>query len=194
MTFTKIEPHEDKNHLKVLIADDDAPTRILLRTAISQWGYKIVEAKDGIEAWNILQQSDPPHLLILDWLMPNLDGIALCNRIKHELNSTTNFFIILLTQKSGATSITKSAEAGADEFLAKPFDMTDLKSRLAVGAKIIALNNQLLNYRLTLNNLKSNIIKLKDLADSKEEYKALGGEFDTLLSFIDNTNKSKQEV
>ncbi len=122
---------------KVLIADDDPPTRVLLRAAIQQWGYVAVEAKDGEEAWEILQKEDSPRLLIIDWLMPKLDGIGLCLRIKQELIYHPYPYIILLTQVSGTSNIIKGLEAGADEFLSKPFNMAELRSRLAVGERII---------------------------------------------------------
>jgi len=127
--------------IKVMIADDDPPTRILLRAAIAQWGYEVVEASDGEEAWDILQQKNPPRLLILDWLMPKLDGIALCARIKKS--EILHPYTILLTQVSGTTNIIKGLEAGADEFLSKPFNMAELRSRLSVGAKIITFENTL---------------------------------------------------
>lgn len=127
--------------LKVLVADDDPPTRILLRAAISQWRFEIVEAKNGEEAWDILQKTDAPQLLILDWMMPKLSGLDLCKRIRQELPSQP--YIILLTQISGAENAIKGLEAGADEFLSKPFNMAELHSRLTVGARIISYKNTL---------------------------------------------------
>jgi DNA-binding response OmpR family regulator len=121
--------------IKVLIADDDTPTRILLRAAVSQWGYQVIEAGDGEAAWEILQREQPPELLILDWLMPKLDGIDLCKRIQQQVKFKP--YIILLTQLSGTTNIVKGLESGADEFLSKPFNMAELQSRLSVGARII---------------------------------------------------------
>ena len=126
---------------KVLIADDDPPTRILLRAALSQWGYEIIEAKDGEEAWNLLQQPNEPRLLIIDWLMPKMDGIALCEKIKEKTNYHP--YIILLTQMTGSTNVVKGLEAGANEFLSKPFNMAELRSRLSVGARIIEFENLL---------------------------------------------------
>jgi len=127
--------------IRVLIADDDPPTRMLLRAAISQWGYQIVEAADGEEAWKILQEKDMPQLLILDWLMPKLDGIGLCSRIKNEMAKRP--YIIFVTQMSGAANITKALEAGTDEFLSKPFNMAELRCRLNVGLRIIRLTQEL---------------------------------------------------
>lgn len=127
--------------IRVLIADDDPPTRILLRAAISQWGYEVTEASNGEEAWAILQEPNAPRLLILDWLMPKLDGISLCERIKEQ--KILHPYTILLTQVTGTTNIIKGLEAGADEFLSKPFNMAELRSRLSVGARIIRFENTL---------------------------------------------------
>jgi len=136
--------------LKVLIVDDDIPTRILLRAALNQWGYQIVEAGDGEEAWMILQSKDAPELLISDWIMPKLDGLGLCERIKKELSKPP--YIILLTQMGGTANIIKGLEAGADEFLAKPFNMAELRSRLTVGARIV-------HYEQALEKTKSNTVE-----------------------------------
>lgn len=127
--------------IKVLIADDDPPTRMLLKAAIAQWGYEVSEANDGDVAWKILQGPNPPDLVILDWIMPKLDGPTLCELIKHELSYAP--YIILLTQVTGTTNIIKGLEAGADEFLSKPFNMAELRSRLSVGARIINYKKQL---------------------------------------------------
>ena len=126
---------EKKPALKVLIADDDPPTRVLLRAAISQWGYQVIEAQNGEEAWDLLQQADAPRLIILDWLMPKIDGIDLCRRIKGSLEYHP--YVILLTQVAGTSNIIKGLEAGADEFLSKPFNMAELRSRLSVASRII---------------------------------------------------------
>jgi DNA-binding response OmpR family regulator len=136
--------------IKVLVADDDAPTRILLRAAVSQWGYEVVEASDGEEAWNTLQLPNQPQMMIVDWLMPKLDGIDLCRRIKNEF--TQQPYIILLTQLSGTTNIVKGLEAGANEFLSKPFNIVELQSRLSVGARIIRYKDELAHNSLKMND------------------------------------------
>lgn len=126
---------------KILTADDDEATRILLRAAISQWGYQVVEARNGEEAWEILQQPDPPQILILDWVMPKLDGVSLCKRIDKELNYHP--YIIFLTRMSGTENVIEGLEAGADEFLLKPFDLAELRIRIFAGERIIKYRNQL---------------------------------------------------
>jgi len=157
--------------MKVLITDDDPPTRILLRAAISQWDYQIVEAKNGEEAWEILQQPNAPRLLILDWLMPNLSGIDLCKRIRQELVATYNPYIILLTQVSGTENIIKGLDAGANEFLSKPFNMAELRSRLSIGKKIINYENiieKISLLALTSSQKLTNIIKDTNSSEIKE--------------------------
>lgn len=142
LTKMEIEPGQqiDQQPTKVLVADDDLPTRMLLRAAMNQWGYDVIEAGDGEEAWEILhKESPPPMLLVVDWLMPKLDGIELTKRIKENLNFHP--YIILLTQVTGTPNIVKALEAGADEFLTKPFNMAELRSRLSVGAKILGYKN-----------------------------------------------------
>lgn len=163
----KTEGKQELGTLKVLIADDDAPTRMLLRAAISQWGYEVIEASNGEEAWEILQQPNPPWLLIVDWLMPKLDGVALCARIKNELSHYP--YTILLTQLTGTTNVIKGLEAGADEFLPKPFNMAELRSRLSVGARIVRYeyelaqqNQQLKDYITRTVELENTILSLSN--------------------------------
>lgn len=146
--------------MSVLIADDDPPTRILLRAAITQWGYQVIEAKDGLEAWEVMQSPDAPELLILDWIMPQLDGVALCQKIKKEL--TIHPFIILLTQLTGATNVLKGLDAGADEFLSKPFNMAELRSRLSIGARMIQNEHVLQASKKMTHEINDMANKVKD--------------------------------
>lgn len=166
--------HQMQVHpIKVLIADDDAPTRILLRAAISQWGYEVEEAADGEEAWHLIAQSDSPKIVILDWLMPKLDGVKICQRVKNELTHAP--YIIMLSQLSGTTNIVKGLEAGANEFLSKPFNMAELKSRLLVGKRIIQYQKSLAFYYHAMQELSG---YLKNHAHSIEEFIACGSEKD----------------
>lgn len=152
---------QEVERIKVLIADDDIPTRILLRAAVQQWGYEVLEAADGEEAWSILQQPHAPQLLIVDWLMPKLDGIDLCRRIKKEIKHYP--YIILLTQLSGTTNFVKGIEAGADEFLSKPFNMAELQSRLSVGARIIHYKAKLATKNKQLKLYLAQAIELSEV-------------------------------
>jgi DNA-binding response OmpR family regulator len=153
--------------IKVLIADDDTPTRILLRHAVKNWGYEVVEAADGEEAWQLLQQPNVPKLLIVDWLMPKLDGIDLCRRIKNEMKDCP--YIILLTQLSGTTNIVKGLEAGANEFLSKPFNMAELQSRLSIGARIIRYQSSLTDKVKMLTTYANAVDEMTGYANSAAE-------------------------
>ncbi|MHB1948156.1 MAG: response regulator [Gammaproteobacteria bacterium] len=151
--------------IKVLVADDDPPTRLLLKAGILRWGYKVVEAVNGEEAWEILNKTDPPDILILDWMMPVLDGIGLCERIKGQLSYKP--YIILLTQIAGSQNIIKGLEAGADEYLSKPFNMAELQSRLSVGARLVNYKIQLKEHTAKANEITSQIsILLEELSQS----------------------------
>lgn len=143
---------------KILVADDDATTRMMLRAAVAQWGYEVTEANNGEEAWEILQRADAPRLLIIDWMMPKLDGVELCSRIRKELKF--HHYIILLTQLAGAANLIRGLEAGADEFLSKPFNMAELCSRLSVGARILHFENKIDAHNRLLEAYLSQLIRL----------------------------------
>jgi sigma-B regulation protein RsbU (phosphoserine phosphatase) len=179
-------PNDKTPSLTVLIADDDPPTRILLKAAISQWGYKVIAAQDGEEAWNILQHPDAPKLIILDWLMPKMNGIDLCVKMKQELAYKP--YTILLTQVTGTENIVKGLEAGADEFLSKPFNMAELNSRLSVGARIIHFENKLAEQNHRLEHLLQQITKLVQLTPE------ITLEVDQLLISADGLEQSAKQA
>lgn len=143
----------------VLIADDNAAMRALLRNAVTQWGYRVIEAVDGLDAWEKLQLADAPHILILDWLMPKLDGIELCERIRKQLNYYP--YIIFLTQVTGATNIIHGIEAGADEFLLKPVNFSELRARIFAGSRIIEYQKIIEKQKQQLNDCMSAITSLQ---------------------------------
>lgn len=140
---------------RVLIADDDEATRILLRTSLTQWGYSVIEAQDGEEAWEILKSPNPPHLLTLDWLMPKLDGIELCKRIEKDLSFHP--YIIFLTRMDRTENMIQGLDAGADEFILKPFDLSELRIRIFAGERIIKYRHQLEAQKRQLQEYLSNI-------------------------------------
>jgi diguanylate cyclase (GGDEF)-like protein len=135
--------------MKVLIADDSLISRRLLEAALAQWGYEIVSASDGLQAWEILRRDDAPRLAILDWMMPGLSGPELCRRVR-QLDSERYTYILLVTSRAEKQDIIEGMEAGADDYITKPFDQMELKVRLASGRRIIALQDQLLEAQATL--------------------------------------------
>jgi len=128
--------------MKVLIAEDDSISRRLLQAALVKWGYDVVVTTDGREAWKILQAADPPTLLILDWLMPQMDGIEICREARKS-EALKSAYIILLTSRGSKQDIVQGLEAGADDYVTKPFDHGNLRARDQVGARVIGLQKAL---------------------------------------------------
>ena len=131
---------------QVLVAEDDPMFRKILKSWLENWGYRVIVADDGTAAWNILQQERPPELLILDWVMPGIDGLELCRRIR-ERQTTPYQYILLITAKDDAEDVVTGLEAGADDYLTKPFDRSELRARLRVGRRILTLQKGLIQAR-----------------------------------------------
>ncbi|MFH1629401.1 MAG: diguanylate cyclase [Pseudomonadota bacterium] len=129
--------------MKVLIAEDDPISRRVLEANLLEWGYEVMVASDGGEAWEIIQQPESPNLIISDWMMPRMDGLALCREIRNMEKSEYIYFIIL-TAKGEKKDIIEGLEAGADDFLTKPFNPEELKYRIRIGERIINLERRIL--------------------------------------------------
>jgi two-component system cell cycle response regulator len=144
--------------MKILVAADDPICRCLLRTMLVKWEYEVLQARDGTEAWQALQSEDPPQLAILDWMMPGIDGIQVCRQIRQQEGGAYTY-VILLTAKGQKEDLIHGLEAGADDYLTKPFDAQELKVRLHTGRRILDLQGKLLNahealhYRSTHDSL-----------------------------------------
>ena len=130
----------------VLVAEDDPMFRKILKSWLENWGYRVIVAEDGTVAWNILQQERPPELLILDWVMPGIDGTELCRRIR-ERQTTPYQYILLVTAKDDREDVVAGLEAGADDYLTKPLDRSELRARLRVGRRILTLQKGLIQAR-----------------------------------------------
>ena len=133
--------------MDVLIVDDDAITRFALSTAVEEWGFVPVLAENADQALKTLATETTPHLLIIDWSMPGMSGPDLCKTIRKREDGQF-FYILMLTGKEGNEAIIEAMEAGADDFLSKPFDHRVLKVRIAAGSRIVRLEQ-------TLNQLAS---------------------------------------
>jgi two-component system, cell cycle response regulator len=130
----------------VLIAEDDPICRRMLQNRLAKWGYRVVTTENGLEAWEILQQGNAPDLLILDWMMPGIDGPELCRRIREKQHPIYPY-ILLVTGKNDTQDVVRGLEAGADDFLSKPFDPTELRARLQAGKRILGLQHELIQAR-----------------------------------------------
>ena len=128
--------------MKILIAEDDPVSRRVLEATLVKWGYDVVVTYDGVEALSGLQEEDAPHLAILDWMMPGLDGVEVCRRVRQTARPVPTY-IILLTAKSGKEDIVTGIEAGANDYLTKPFNREELRVRVRVGVQMIELQTTL---------------------------------------------------
>ena len=129
--------------MKVLIADDEAISRRLLQNYLQKWGHDVTVAQDGAEAWRLFEAGGY-QVVITDWEMPGMDGVELVRRIRAASASEPSYvYAILLTAKSQKEDLVEGMEAGADDFLTKPFDRDELRVRLRAGERIMLLEQQL---------------------------------------------------
>ena len=121
----------------------------MLRGLLTKWGYEAVIARDGTEAWDVLQSENAPRLAILDWMMPGIDGVEICQRIR-AARREPYVYIVLLTARTDSKDLVEGMEAGADDYLTKPFNAHELRVRLRAGSRILELQEQLVHAREAL--------------------------------------------
>lgn len=130
--------------MKILIAEDNPISRHLLEAAVSSWGYQPILAADGCEALSVMQGSDPPPIAVLDWMMPGLDGLEVTKTLREQPTAgPVPTYILMLTAKSEKEDIVAAFDAGADDYLTKPFHNGELRARLMVGERIVGLQQKL---------------------------------------------------
>lgn len=143
--------------MNVLIAEDDAPSRLMLQSLLGRWGYTVATACDGNEAWQILCEPDHPQLVILDWMMPGIEGPEIVRRLR-EREPETTYYAIIITSRSSSDSAARVLNAGADDFVGKPYDHDELRARVAVGCRMNtlqkALSSHIQELRQTLDRVK----------------------------------------
>lgn len=137
--------------MKVLIAEDDKINSKILEKNIRNWGYKVTISNNGQQAWTAFQKDDFP-LAILDWMMPKIDGLELCQKVR-QLKKDNYTYIIMLTSKDRKEDILEGFRAGADDYIVKPFDALELRARLQTGKRIVDLQNQLIQSNQKLEEL-----------------------------------------
>jgi len=135
--------------MKILIAEDDSTSRTLLTGVLRKFGHDVVATEDGAKALHAMQLPDAPKLAIIDWMMPELDGLEVCRRLR-ALKTDQPPYLIMLTTRTEKADIVAGLEGGADDYLAKPFDPRELNARVAVGRRIIEMHGKLIeaNHRL----------------------------------------------
>ncbi|MCD6336545.1 MAG: response regulator [Candidatus Latescibacterota bacterium] len=148
--------------MKILIAEDDMTSRRMLETRLVKWGYEVVATSDGNQAREALQGEDAPQLAILDWMMPGLDGVEVCRRVR-ELEGESHIYIILLTAKDRKEDLVAGLDAGADDYLTKPFKREEMRARLQVGIRTVDLQNRLAEHIKSLEDALSQIKQLQGM-------------------------------
>jgi DNA-binding response OmpR family regulator len=143
----------------VLVAEDEPISRSMLLAQLHSAGYRVVAAENGERAWEILQSSDAPSIAIIDWMMPGLDGLEICRRLRGG-GPRRYVYVILLTARACAADVVTGLEAGADDYVTKPFDWNELHGRLRTGTRIQNLQGEL---AAKLDDLKTALAHVKTL-------------------------------
>jgi phosphoserine phosphatase RsbU/P len=128
--------------VKVLIADDEAVCRRILESTLSEGDFEVTVVTDGLAAWGAFQDPNPPALAILDWMMPGMDGVELCRRIRQKPSGLPPYLIVL-TARSDKEDVVLGLNSGADDYIVKPFSRSELRARLQVGVRIFELQRSL---------------------------------------------------
>lgn len=131
--------------MKVLIAEDDLTSRTILKAILTNWGYEVTVVADGQSALAAMQGEDAPQLAILDWMMPLMDGPDVCRELR-KIKERDTLYLILLTSRGDRNDIVQGLEAGADDYISKPYDNDELRARLQVGNRMIRMQNELLEW------------------------------------------------
>lgn len=147
--------------MKILIAEDDLTSRQVLRAVLKKLDHEVLEAINGEEAWTIMKKPDAPRLIILDWMMPVMDGLELINRIR-SVQTSQPPYIIMVTTKDEKTDIIAGLDSGANDYLSKPFDTGELRARVDVGKRMIELQERLM-------------LQVQELRKANEHIKTLQG-------------------
>lgn len=138
--------------MRVVLAEDEKTTRLLLTRMLERWGYEVSAVEDGEAAWTCLSAEDPPRLAVLDWSMPRLDGVELCERLRAR-ESGPYVYVLLITGKTDATDLARGLSCGADDFLRKPLGALEFRARLAVAKRALAHDVKLERYAAQMEEL-----------------------------------------
>ncbi|MEI8205606.1 MAG: response regulator [Kiritimatiellales bacterium] len=128
--------------MRILIAEDEKVTRMRLEKTLSEWGFDVETVVDGQAAWERLCGENPPHLCLIDWLMPGMEGPELCRRVREKFPEEY-FYLIILSAQQGVDNLIEGLSAGADDYVTKPFVGRELRSRIAVGVRVLGLEELL---------------------------------------------------
>jgi sigma-B regulation protein RsbU (phosphoserine phosphatase) len=146
----------------VLVADDDRVTGEILSRTLRRWNYESTLVSDGAQAWAFLNAVTSPTLAILDWMMPEIDGPEVCRRVRAE-RPDANMYLLLVTARESRGDVVAGLDAGADDYIIKPFDPEELRARVAVGVRVLALQQKLAERVGELQTALANVRQLRGL-------------------------------
>jgi phosphoserine phosphatase RsbU/P len=148
--------------MQVIIAEDDRVTGEILARTLQRWNYQTQLVSDGMQAWEHLRTTNEATLAILDWMMPGMDGPDVCRRVRQEL-PLANMYLLLVTAREGRGDVVAGLDAGADDYIIKPFDPEELRARVAVGIRVLGLQQKLGERVAELQAALSNVKQLHGL-------------------------------
>lgn len=148
--------------MRILIADDDDVSRLELEALLVAHGHEVTAVPDGTDAWELLRGADPPRLVVLDWLMDQMDGVEVCRRVR-ERPELRGVYLLLLTSRGDRTHLLAGLAAGANDYITKPFDREELLARVNVGAQLVALQAELAARVLELEDALTRVKQLQGL-------------------------------
>ena len=146
--------------MRILIADDDITSRTVLSAVLQKSGHEVVEARDGGEALAALDRDGAPRIAILDWMMPGIDGVEVCRRLRARATARPPY-LIMLTTRGGKTDISAGLRAGADDYLTKPFNAVELVARVEVGCRFVTLADRLAD---KVKELQAALVQIRTLS------------------------------
>ncbi len=149
------------NPNRILIADDDDHPRQLLTHYLKSWGYQVTACRNGLEAAAILEGDNAPSIALIDWMMPGLEGVEICRRVRSHPGKRPYIYLILLT---GNDEVAVGLEAGADDYIKKPYAVDELRARLTVGQRVIGLERRLAEH---IDMLRDALTQMAELADTQ---------------------------
>ena len=148
--------------MQALVADDDRIAAAVLAKTLTQWEFDVTVVADGAEAWRHLRVAVAPTLAVLDWMMPGLNGAEVCRHVREDM-PLANMYLVLLTSLEGRGHIVAGLEAGADDYVTKPFDPDELRARIHVGVRVLNLQEKLAERVTDLQAALANVKQLHGL-------------------------------
>jgi DNA-binding response OmpR family regulator len=167
--------------MKILIAEDEYITRLMVQVSLEKWGYRVDCVSDGKEAWEVLRKPEAPQIAILDWEMPGLDGVEVCRRVK-ELEKETPIYVILLTGRDNKVDILHGFDMGADDYMTKPFDDNELRARVRVAERLVHIQMSLAESVEELRNVLDQMESLQRVLPVCESCHKIEGSDDNWIS------------